>query len=73
MITITRYYVYNKHGKNMAAVNTEAEAQAIAKKNEKRGWTYESHSWKQESQVPEWALAGYNADPSKVVYKTCDF
>jgi hypothetical protein len=73
MITITRYYVYNKYGKNMAAVDTEVEAQAIVKKNEKRGWTYEAHSWKQENQVPVWALAGCNTDPSKTVYNTCDF
>lgn len=70
---ITRYYIYNKNNKNVAVANTEAEAQAIVTKNAKRGWTYKPHSWKQEAETPWWALAGYNADPSKIVYNTYDF
>lgn len=66
--TITRYYIYNKNGKNMRAVDSEAEAKAIVEKNAKRGWTYNAHTWTQEADTPWWAMAGYNADPTAVKY-----
>ena len=66
--TITRYYIYNKHGKNMRATDSEAEAKAIVEKNVKRGWTYNAHTQTQETNAPWWAMAGYNADPTTVEY-----
>jgi hypothetical protein len=70
--TITKYFVYNAKGKNMHVVLTEEEAQAIVAKNAKHGWTYKVHSWKQETAIPEWALAGYNANPTEVEYGVKD-
>lgn len=66
--TITRYYIYNKHGKNMRATDSEAEAKAIVEKNAKWGWTYNAHTWTQEARVPWWAMAGYNVDPTVIKY-----
>ena len=58
----TTYFIHNKKGNIMGAVDTEAEAKAIITKNEKRGWTYKAITRKTEG-FANWELAGYNADP----------
>ena len=63
------YVICNKKGSFMNCVKTEEEAKAIVEKNAKRGWTYQPRTMNAEP-APWWAMAGYNADPTVVVYDT---